>query len=259
PGRLVAIQYTVMIMAVLASVFLSITAWGIDEKKYSRGKPSAVPLLKALRQTLTNRNFLFFIVADFTYFIGLTIISSGLLYFVTVLLGLPETIGNRLMITMILISFIFYPVVNYLSPRTGKKPIVIISLILLAVVFAGIYFLGKPAIGPKTQIYTLIAIAAIPVASLNILPVAILAEIIAEDTRKTGSNKEAIYFAVRYFFMKIAQTFGIAIFAMFLLRGKDVGNDTGIRLNGILGVVLCVIAAIVFSRFKDHHETGKVS
>ncbi len=125
---------------------------------------------------------------------------------------------------MVLVSFIFYPLVSMLSKKIGKKPIIIVSLLLLSVAFAGIYFLGKPAIEAHVQIFALVVLAAIPFASLNMLPVAILAEVIAEDTRKTGANKEAIYFAVRYFFMKIAQTIGIALFAMFLVHGKDVGH-----------------------------------
>jgi len=253
-SRLAALQYTVGMFAILAAFFMAITAWFINEKKYSVSKPSAVPIFKALKQTLTNKNFLFFIVADFSYFIGVTIITSGILYFVTVLLRLDESIGNKLMITMVLSSFIFYPIVNILSLKIGKKPIVIVSLLLLSAVFAGIYFLGKFNINPKVQIYFLILLASIPVASLNILPVAILAEIIAKDTLETNSNKEAIYFAVRYFFVKIAQTFGIAIFAMLLIHGKDVGHDFGIRLNGILGFVLCFIAAIIFSKFKEERK-----
>lgn len=135
--------------------------------------------------------------------------------------------------------------------KIGKKPIVIFSLCLLASVFLGIYFLGSFGLPPEAQIFTLIAIAAIPLASLNILPNAILAEIIEKDSLETKQNKEAIYFAVRYFFVKIAQTFGIALFAMLLVNGKDVGNDFGIRLNGILGFVLCFTAAIIFTRFKE--------
>jgi GPH family glycoside/pentoside/hexuronide:cation symporter len=253
-SRLGALQYTVFLLALLAALCMAVAAWSIDEKKYAVGKPSSVPLGKALRQTLGNRNFRFFIVADFSYFMGVTIISSGLLYFVTVLLRLPDTIGNKLMITMVLVSFIFYPVVNFLSARIGKKSIVIFSLLLLSLVFAGIYFLGRPAIDPRLQIYSLIIVASIPVASLNILPVAILAEIISKDTLETGSNKEAIYFAVRYFFVKIAQTFGIALFAMFLVQGKDIGHDAGIRMNGILGFVLCLTAAIIFLGFKEDRE-----
>jgi GPH family glycoside/pentoside/hexuronide:cation symporter len=223
----------------------------IDERKFMNRHPHAVPMKKALREALQNRNFLLFIVADFSYFIGVTIITSGLMYFVTVLLQLPESIGNKLMITMVLVSFLFYPVTNYLAGKIGKKIIVIVSLLLLSLVFLGVYFLGKAEISPTVQIFSLIAFAAVPFAALNILPNAILAEIIEKDVQESGENKEAIYFAVRYFFVKIAQTLGIALFSMLLIYGKDVGNDAGVRLNGLVGFVLCVVAAMVFTRFRE--------
>ena len=250
-SKIAALQYTVLIFAILAGIFMLITAFSIDEKKYCTSQPSSIPLKVALKQTLSNKNFLLFVVADFSYFISVTIITSGLMYFVTVLLGLPESVGNKLMITMVLVSFIFYPITNYFAKKIGKKKIVLFSLCLLALVFLGIFFLGKLQIQSQLQIYALIAIAAIPLASLNILPNAILAEIIEKDSHDTKQNKEAIYFAVRYFFVKIAQTFGIALFAMLLIYGKDVGNDLGIRLNGILGFVLCLLAALLFTKFKE--------
>ncbi len=255
-SRLFALQYTVMFLAIIAGICMTVSAFGIDEKKYSSGKPTAIPIRKALTQTLGNQNFLRFIAADFSYYVGVTLITSGILYFLRVLLQLPETIGNRLMITMVLVSLIFYPVVNYLSGRIGKKKIVIFSLLILSAAFAGICFLGRVPMDPARQIYILIIIAAIPVGSLNILPNAILAEIIEEDRKKTGNNKEAIYFAVRYFFVKIAQTFGIALFAMSLVYGKDVGHDSGIRMNGILGFALCLTAAMIFSRFKEKSRSN---
>lgn len=255
-SRIAALQWSVFSMALLAALFMLVTVFSIDEKKYSVSMPSAVPLKNALLQTLRNKNFLLFIVADFSYFIGVTIITSGLMYFVTVLLRLPESIGNKLMMTMVLVSFAFYPIINFLVRKTGKKIIVIVSLVLLALVFLGIYFLGKTNMDPLVQIYGLIAFAAIPLASLNILPNAILAEIIEKDSKDTHENKEAIYFAVRYFFVKIAQTFGIALFAMLLIYGKDVGNDLGIRLNGIFGSVLCFTAAIIFLKFKENRKAS---
>lgn len=152
---------------------------------------------------------------------------------------------------MVLVSFIFYPITTYFANKIGKKRIVLFSLALLGFIFLGIFFLGKFNMNAEAQIYTLIALAAIPLASLNILPNAILAEIIEKDSKETGQNKEAIYFAVRYFFVKVAQTFGIALFAMLLIYGKDVGNDLGVRLNGMLGFGLCILAAIIFTRFKE--------
>jgi GPH family glycoside/pentoside/hexuronide:cation symporter len=250
-SRLTALQYAIAGFALLGAVFMAITAWSIDEKKYSTSRPSAVPLFKALKHTLSNKNFRFFIVADFAYFIGVTLITSGLLYFITVLLGLDKSIGNLLMATMVLGSLVFYPVINILTPKIGKKIIVIISLLILALVFAGICFLGKVPINPNLQIYSLVLLASIPVASLNILPIAILSEVIAKDSADTDSHKEGIYFAVRYFFVKIAQTLGMAVFAMLLIKGKDIGHDLGIRLNGALGFVLCVTAALIFTQFRE--------
>lgn len=246
-----SMQYTVLILAFVGAIAMAITAFAIDERKYAAGKPSETKLRDALLQTLRIRNFRFFIVADFTYFIAITIISAGLIYFITILLQLPKTMGNAIMAVMVLVSFIFYPVVNKTVRRTGKKIIVIASLLLLACVFGGVYFLGKPDIGARVQIYCLVCVAAIPFASLNILPAAILAEIIAKDRKETGTNKEALFFAVRYFFVKIAQTVGVALFSMMLIYGKDVGHDFGIRLNGVVGFVLCTVAAILFIGFKE--------
>ena len=250
-SKLLALQYAVLSMCLLAAAFMAITVFAIDEKEYGVAKPHAVPMKLALKQTLTNRNFLLFIVADFSYFISITIITSGLLYFLKVLLGLEEILGNKLMMTMVLVSFLFYPAVNFLPRKIGKKIMVIISFLLLSIVFLGIYFLGKVKIDAEVQIYSLIILASIPLASLNILPNAILAEIIEKDTLDTNTNKEGIYFAVRYFFVKIAQTVGMALFSMFLIYGKDEGNDFGLRLSGILGFVLCFLAAIIFTRFKE--------
>jgi GPH family glycoside/pentoside/hexuronide:cation symporter len=255
-SRLDALQITVLILASLGAICMLIPVLSIDERKYGTKHPHAVPMKQALRETLTNRNFLLFVVADFSYFIGVTIITSGLMYFVTVLLQLPESIGNKLMVTMVLVSFLFYPITNFLARKIGKKKIVLFSLAFLSVIFLGIYFLGKSSLPEEVQIYGLIACAAIPLASLNILPNAILAEIIDEDVEKTGENKEAVYFAVRYFFVKIAQTFGIAIFSMMLIYGKDVGDDYGIRLNGLVGFGLCAVAAVVFTRFREKKDRG---
>lgn len=248
---LTAIQLSILLFAGFAALAMAITAFGIRERDFATGVPSSIPLFPALKNALRNRNFRLFIVADFSFYMAITLITSGLIYFLEVLLQLSKTLGPALMGTMVVLSLLFYPVVNVLAPKVGKKVLVCSSFLVLAAIFLGIFFLGEIALDHKLQIFLLIGIAAIPMATLNILPNAILSEIIEEDSQETGHNKEAIYFAVRYFFVKIAQTIGIAIFSLFLLYGKDVGNDFGIRLNGILGLGLCLLAALAFSAFKE--------
>jgi GPH family glycoside/pentoside/hexuronide:cation symporter len=246
-----ALQITIAGQCALAAVILLIPVLTIDEKRYSSGKPSHLPLLPAIRQTFANPNFIYYLISDFSYYMALSIISSGLLYFVTVLLGLPESEGGVLMGTMVLVSLVFYPLINWLAAHWGKKPVVLCSFALLSLIFTGVYFLGRLPASPHVQIYTLIICASFPLASLGILPNAILAEIAQQDAAETGENREGMFFAVKYFFVKLGQTLGIALFAFLTIYGKDPGHDRGLRLNGVCGMVLCLLALVFFSGFKE--------
>jgi len=249
-----ALQITIAALSCLAGVVMLIPVFTINEKKYSDSKPSHLALLPALRKTFGNTNFKYYLVSDFSYYMALSIISSGLLYFVTVLLRLPESKGGALMGVMVLTSLLFYPLINLLAARWGKKPIVLFSFALLSGIFVAIYFLGRLPASPNTQIYTLVICAAFPLASLGILPNAILAEIAQKDAAETGENREGMFFAVKYLFVKLGQTLGIALFAFLTIYGKDPGNDHGLRLNGLCGCALCVLAFLVFSRFKEERR-----
>jgi len=73
----------------------------------------------------------------------------------------------------------------------------------------------------------------------------------AERLGRNGENHEGMFFAVKYLFVKLGQTLGIAVFAMLTIYGKDPGNDFGLHLNGVVGFVLCIFALLFFSRFKE--------
>ena len=257
PQRTVALQYTIWGLSIFAGLIMLIPIFFIDEKKYSSSKPSHLPLLPAIAKTFANSNFKYYLISDFSYYMALSIISSGLLFFVTVLLGLPQSEGGLLMGVMVLVSVLFYPLINYLSIRFGKKPIVLFSFGLLSLIFVAIYFLGRFHLSPNAQIYTLVICAAFPLASLGILPNAILAEIAQQDAIKTGENREGMFFAVKYLFVKLGQTLGIALFAFLTVYGKDPGHDYGLRLNGLCGFVLCLFALIAFSRFREKRPRKK--
>ena len=251
-GRTTALQISICLLCAFGGLVMAVPVFAIDEKRYCSGKPSHMAILPAMKHSFQNRNFIYYLFADFSWYMALYIITSGLLYFLTVLCGGQESEGFFLMITMVITSLLFYPVVNILANRIGKKKIVLFSFALMSCVFLFVYYLGKmPFLPPGTQMYLLAILAAFPLAALGILPSAILAEIAEKDSKETGQNREGLYFAVKYFFVKLGQTFGIGLFAFLTLYGKDPGNDLGLRLNGICGFVLCIAAMLVFSRFKE--------
>lgn len=250
-NRHAAFQLAIGSLYLLGGVFMLVPLFTIDEQRDCSGQPATVPLWKAFRHILTHRNFLVFIVADFSYFVSITIISSGMLYFVKVLLFLHEGIGGAVMGVMVLFSLLFYPLVVRLAGQVEKRKLMIWSLLCLGLAMMGLFFLGKMPLPPRVQIFGFALIVAIPTAFLGILPYALIAEIAEQDGSHTGQQKEAMFFAVRNFSTKLGQTVGIMAFAILTLLGKDPFDDLGIRLAAVFGGALCIVAGLIFTRFEE--------
>lgn len=251
-----AFQVAVGSLGVIALVCMYVPVVALDERRYSSGTPSSVPLLPAVRATFANSEFRKFVVSDFAYFTGLTIVQTGLLFYVTVLLEEEEELVATLLAVMVVTSFLFYPLVNLLAKKMGKKPLMVGAFVWMALVFLGVPTLGSLDFSPIAQAYLLILLLAIPIAFLGVLPNAVLADIAEHDAGRTGQQREGMFFAARTLMQKFGQTTGVVSFAILTTFGRDVGDDLGVRLSGILGFTLCLGAAIVFARYDEDTVTA---
>lgn len=259
-----AYQLAIWIVFAIGCIFLIFPAFYVDEKRYCEGEPTTEKLLPNLLPVLKNRNFFFYLVSDFTYFISLTTMGTGALYYVTVLLHLPEWYGTLMIIIMVGLSILFYPLVNWLGARVSKKLLVLTALVLLSFIFLYVFYLGASELDNKYESWILSAVMAVPLAFLGILPPVILAEITQYDSLKTGKNREATYFAIRSLFIQFGQTLGLALFTILIGLDAESGtgmwlaerftdvpfNELGIRLTGIIGFSLCLLAALIFIFFR---------
>lgn len=251
PERLHAVQYSIWFFAALGGILMAVPAWSIDEKRYCRAQPSDESFFKALRTTLRDHNFRVFIAADFAYYMAVAVIVNSLMFYVKVLLRLPEKDGPLGMAVMVLVSLIYYFFIKQLEQRFGRKRLVIFSFFFMSLIFVMVYFFGQLPFSGRTQLIGLGLFFSLPLTLLGVLPNAIIAGIAADDAKKTGIQKEGMYFAVRYMFVKMGQTLGFSVSAMLTLFGKDIGNDYGIRLTGVVGAILCVLAGFVFFSFRE--------
>jgi len=250
-GKAAGIQLGVGTVAFIAMLLMFVPVLTIDEKKYAEGQPSNVPLMKALKRTFRNTNFIYYVVADFSYFMGLTIIMTGLLYYITVLLGLADTMMGILLPLMIVVSFVFYPLVNIMARKFGKKILVTGAFLFMGGIFFFIFFMGKVPVSATLQAYLVVILYSIPLSFLGILPNAVLADIAEHDAQTSGIRQEGMFFAARTLMQKFGQTFGLLIFAILTSLGKDPGNDIGIRISGLFGFGLCVLAGVYFLRYNE--------
>ena len=249
--KVLSLQVAVAFLAFLSLIFMWVPAFTIEEKRYCKESNTKIPVITALKRTFKNKNFIYYVVADFAYFTGFTILMTGLLYYITVLLGMEEKMMGVLLPLLVLVSFIFYPFVNILGKKLGKKILVITSFLWMGVVFCGIYFLGNLPMSTNFQAYGLILSLAVPISFLGVLPNAILADIAEHDAMKSGIKQEGMYFAARTLMQKFGQTFGVIIFAMLTSLGKDPGDDLGIRLSGVIAATLCILAGLYFIKYDE--------
>ncbi len=244
-------QGAVVIVCVIAGVTMMVPTFTIDEPALSRSSPSATPLRASLRLVLRNEFFRYYLAADFAYFFGLAIIQTGLLYYVTVLLELDEAMTAPLLLLMVIVALVLYPAVNRLAKRLNGKRLVIGAFGVASADFLGIVFLGHYPLPNWLQAVFLIIIFSVPFAILSVLPQWILTDIAEHASETTGTATAAMFFAARTFMQKIGQTVGVVCFALLTSFGRDVGNDLGIRLSGLAGVVLYFTAAMLFRNFDE--------
>ena len=254
-----AMQWTLGIFCGFAAFCMYFPVFAIDEKKYCESEPSDIPFKEALQLTFKNKNFLYFALSDLAYFLSVTILQTGLIYYITVLLGQAENMQGELMTVLGVVSFVLYPVVNSLAKKIGKKPLVIFAFGVFCSLFIFIYFLGDGVPLPKLiQSYLIVIVAAIPMAILGILPNAILADIAELDAIKTGSKREGLFYAARTLMSKLGQTVAILLFTSFLLLGRDVSNPTGIRLTGPVAAFFCFMAIILFLKYNEKETLEEI-
>ena len=126
-GRVGAIRATFAILAAVGLVALFVPTFTIREKDYIKAAPSEDNAFSSLAKTFKNRDFRVFVGSDVLYFVALTIFQTGLPFFITTLMKLPETMTTILYIAMTLLSFACYPLVNMLAHRLNKKKLVLIG------------------------------------------------------------------------------------------------------------------------------------
>lgn len=244
-------QYAIWFYTAVAGICMAIPAWTIDERRYCLARAASTPILAAIREAFRNRHFKFFLVADFSYWTAMTIVYSSLLYYVTVLMGQPDSFGTTLMGIMIVGALPMMGLLPRLTARFGKKRLIIFSFITLGALLLGIVFVGRYPFDERVQGYLISVLTCLPLAIMSTLPTTLLAEISDLDARQTGEQKEGMFFAVRNFSQKMGQTVGMFAIAVLIQFGKDPGQDLGVRLTGVAGLLLCLVAGITFSFFRE--------
>ena len=256
-SRVMAIRVTFTVMSLIGLVCMFVPVFTIKETDYVHAAPSQSTAMKSLAATFRNKDFRIFVASDIVYFLGITMFQNAMLYFVTSLLKLEEGMSTLYFVGMTALSVLFYPLVSKLTPKFGKKKLILIAFGIFTVAFAYTATLGAfLPVAPEIQGYILCVLAAPAMAIFGILPQAVVADIAECDEIETNENRSGMFYAARTFSMKMGQAVAMLLVTSLGTIRQDIG--LGYRIIAIAAACVCVLGGVLFMMYNEKRVYSKI-
>ncbi len=241
-------------------------------------EPAEVSLVQAIRSTLRNDQFLFFLPTFILFNMAISMMTAALPFWTSSVLlgGVPEriaeleagsvaklqlfgwelglargTIVGLMTGSAIVVVLLSLPLVYRLALRRGKAWVYSAAMLLAALYLPFIAFMGfVPGINELSQALIFVALMGIPMAAVFTFPNAIQADIIDYDAVRTGQRREAIYYGAQATLEKIAGSLFPLILAALLVLGSSSDDPLGIRLMGPVAGLVSFIGFLTFRGYR---------
>lgn len=249
--------------AVIGLICVLASATAFKEKDYvvEHNRPTE-NLLRSFRTVLKNRNFVVFGLGDLFSGVSMAFFQTAMLYYITMLLNVPESQSFLVMLSAIGVALCLFPFIVAFSRKYSKKVLLVAASIVFTVVFAFIYVGDRiAALAPGHELIVglvLGLVVAFPFAAINILPQSILSDIIQQDSLSSGVNREGFFSATKTFIEKIASALAMMVVSSILAIGAPAGEAVGmlgVKLTGVYAGGFSLLSLLFFVLYNDKKVT----
>ena len=255
--RVTAVRVTFTVIAAIGLVCMFVPVFTIRERDYVTVVPSESTAMRSLAATFRNKDFRVFVASDIAYFLGITMFQTALPFFVTTLLHLEESMSTVYFVLMTALSVLFYIPINKLTPRFGKKKLILFAFCVFTLSFVYTAFFGESLpIPAAVQGYILCAVAAPAMAIFGILPQAVVADIAECDALETRENRSGMFYAARTFAFKMGQSIAMLLVTAFATIGPETG--LGYRITAVAAAAVCVLGGVLFMLYNEKKVYARI-
>lgn len=255
------IVFTIFAAIGLTCVLLGSTAFKEKDYVEENIKPKQ-SLLSSAISIFKNKTFLTFFAGDLFSYISMAFFQTAMLYYITMLLNVPEEQSFLVMISAIGVALCLFPMIVKFSKKYGKKTMLVIASVIFTIVFAFIFFGDKlAALVPGNELYLGLfmgIVVAFPFAAINILPQSVMSDIIQKDSIENGVNREGIFSASKTFIEKIAYSLAMVVVSSMLAVGAPAGESVGmlgVKLTGVCAGVFSLVSLMFFMFYNERVVT----
>ena len=259
------IVFTVFAAIGLVCVLLGATAF--KEKDYAVS--TSIPkqsIFESAKVIFKNKSFLTFFAGDLFSYLSMAFFQTAMLYYITMLLNVPESQSFLVMLSAIGVALCLFPLIIKFSKKYGKKTMLVVASVVFTVVFAFIFF--ADLIAAMVVGYELVlglcmgVVVAFPFAAINILPQSCMSDIIQKDSIENGVNREGFFSATKTFIEKIAYSLAMVVVSSVLAIGAVSGESVGmlgVKLTGVFAGFFSLVSLIFFILYNEKNVTEFIS
>lgn len=258
------IVFTIFAAIGLVCVLLGATAFREKDYVTANVRPQQ-SLLGSAKTIFRNRSFVTFFAGDLFSYLSMAFFQTAMLYYITMLLNVPESQSFLVMLVSIAAALCLFPVIVRFSKVYGKKSMLVIASVIFTVVFCFIFFGDKLAAmvaGHELLLGLAMGlVVAFPFAAINILPQSCMSDIIQKDSLENGVNREGFFSATKTFIEKIAYSLAMMVVSSVLAIGAPVGESVGmlgVKLTGVFAGVFSLISLIFFLLYDEKSVTDYI-
>ncbi len=236
PENAVRIWGVGLLIGFMGALPLLLTFLGTRERPGAQAleKPSLKESLQAARRNVPFLDTMGIFLFTFT---GLEIIAALMLYFLRYRMNLDES-GDLVFGTMFIVALCSLPFWNWLSHKLDKRSAYIGGMFYLAVVMLLVAFIppgwGLPGILGAA------ALVGIGFGCVQVLPWAIIPDVVEYDELTTGQRHEGMFYSLVTLFRKVCSSIAIPLTLIVLGWTGYVANSSQQPNLAILGIILLV-------------------
>lgn len=256
------------VLTVIGLACLLISAYSIKEKDYLvETAPPTEPFLKSFKLVLSNKDFMVLTLGDLFNYMAMAFFQTAMFSYISILLNLGKY-SFVILGVAIFTAILLFPLIMKASKVSKKKPILIGSS-MFAALFIAIYFADRILPGQDwLKGIGMGMLMAYPFAAINILPQAMVSDVIQLDRLRFGANREGIYASCKTFLEKISYAVAGVFVGSVIAMGSADGKATayGLQLSGLIAGIFALLSFLTFLFYnekgimkfiRNHKSAGK--
>ena len=249
-----AIPAALLAVAMLAITPLVLREAAVEGVRGGRG------LLPALRDVVSTRPARLLLLVNFVESTGVGAVGTMAPYVAEYLLRRPDIVG-LLPAAYVVSAVVSIPIWVRISKSFGKRDTWLAAMVLAALAFGGIWFVGA---GDVVLAMSLLAVAGSAMGCGGVLASSLMADVIDLDERRTGERKEGVYSAAMTLTLKVGTSVAVAASGIVMTTTGFVPNvvQTETSLLGLrvlfagLPFLGFVVGALLFRSFSLDDDGG---